>query len=246
MKTYNSEWLKYACIMQIIYLVNIILSTYEYKEWGLNVTRADCLMMSSSTWITGMLIIPLVALYMLREYYYTDFSVYVVKNISRRQIYAKQVKRLVIVSLMVSVYQYISTVMWSFLICDALINWTGGNSVIYELYMTTSDISFAAFSVLYIIMLTLCIFIGLLITNVCNWITWKWTGIVIVILMCGIDIVQNKVFMLCEGILPQYKFIGSINAVVIQLTAGLVVSVIIFAIGLRISDRREYISEVRH
>ena len=95
-------------------------------------------------------------------------------------------------------------------------------------------------------MLTLCIFIGLLITNICNWITWKWTGIVIVILMCGIDMVQNKVFMLCEGILPQYKFVDSIKAVVIQLTAGVVASVIIFVIGLRISDRREYMSEVRH
>lgn len=246
MRACKAEVLKYACTMQIVYLVNIIISTYEYKEWGMQISRVDCLMMSSSTWVTGMLIIPLVALYMLKEYYYMDFPIYVIKNVSRRQIYMKQIKSLVIASLVVSVYQYISSVMWSFLVCDRLINWTDSNSVIYKLYKNVSDISFVVFSVLYIIMLTLCIFIGLLITNICNWITWKWTGIVIIILMCGIDMVQNKFFMLCEGILPQYKFVDSIKAVVIQLTAGVVVSVIIFVIGLRISGRREYMSEVRH
>lgn len=246
MRASKAEVLKYACIMQIIYLVNIILSTYEYKEWEIEVSRVDCLMMNSSTWVTGMLIIPLVALYMLREYQYTDFPIYVIKNVSRRQIYVKQVTSLVIASLVVSVYQYVSSIMWSFLICDRFINWTDSNSVIYKLYKNTSDISFEFFSILYIIMLALCAFIGLLITNVCSWIAWKWTGIVIVILMCGIDIVQNKIFMLCEGILPQYKFVDSIKAVAIQLTAGVIVSVIIFVIGLRISDRREYMSEVRH
>lgn len=233
MKLYKKENIIISMfVLQIIYVCNIIDSINSYKVMNVNVCRADCLVANNDIFILMELIMPVIAILMIHELKIIQKPQYIVKYNSINKVFGMKISVALKLSVIFTIYQYVSSYAWSMLVSSHNINWNDAGGAISVLYYRTVNLTFCSFSVIYILSLFINVMIYLMLILILQEFNKGLSGIIIGIAMAVIDYKLGCKFILCE-VAVKHNYFANMDMLKHQIIAG--------CIGIAVSLLTDYI-----
>lgn len=244
MKYFKFEVIEYLVYLQIFYAVIIIYSLYDFKQYGYQVSAADYLLTSSIPWIYGVIIAPIIILFIYRINKDDMLIQYVLKHNDSKIIFVKQCIRMLVINLIVVIYHISSIILWSNLLHEELINWDKVQSKYFITTKKVSTMSFGDFLWRYTVGMIISLCIITMIAIIFDWISKKIIGVAIILFISVIDSSSFKVKLIFRGILPSYNNIEKTGVLIRGYIIGIVIVILLFVLGIYAAKRKEYLNGI--
>lgn len=227
-------------LIQLLYLINIMLSIDSYRKLHIRICRADCLIVNNDVIILGLLIIPLIAISMLEELSFFDKKQLIVKYQTYGRIAGEKMKVLLKFAAIFTVYQFCSSYIWSLLMSNQMISWDKPDGAVNCFYNSVCRMGFASVAMLYLITLFFTIFINLLIVLIFNELNIKWLGIgsIVILALAGYNM-KNTEFLI-SPIALQYRHLVRPDRIYLICAGYVAVTVFLMLINYLIIKNKEY------
>lgn len=242
MKYFKFEVIEYLVYLQIFYAVIFMYSLYDLKKYGYRISTADYLMTSSIPWIYGVIIAPIIILFIYGINKDDMLIQYVLKHNNSRIIFVKQCLRTLIINLVAVLYHIGSLILWSQFYGDKFINWDKMQSEYFRRTKSVSDISFGEFLWKYAVGMVISLCMITLIAIIFDWLSKKIMGFAVILIISVIDSSSIKIKLIFRGILPKYKNIEETGTLIRGYIIGVAVIMLLFMFGCYAAKRKEYLN----